>query len=468
MARLTSSDITLFLIPDSAYAVVGGQPVIDLGALGGGGATTTDNVTNDSTLVPNGGTLTAALDGADTRITAAQSTASAAGVAATAAAAVAAGAQTTANNAASAASAAQTTANGAASDAAAAQADATAAQGDATAALAAASSAQADATQALADAATAQGAADAAGLAAAAAQGDATQALADAATAQTTANGASAAASAAQADATQALANASAAQADADTALAGLAGKQDTIAPGTAGNLAVSTGSGWVSTSTATLLFGRSSPFFVECITDPAATGLARSVVGTGQISASTAYSADHPGQWNMIIGSGTASRAALFLGPSVGGLITPTGLTSGEWEVMFQVPTASSGGQTFDVLCGNADSPANSLVFNGVYFYVTTANNLVARRTVGGANTDTAIGAFVAGAWYRMRTTITGGNTVLSYAQTSNRNAPLTTVLTTPNIAAGQSPQIKIIRQSGATARTLTTDYFAWYFPNT
>lgn len=432
MPRLTSADSTLFLIPDSAYEIVDGQPIVDLGALAGG-ATTTDSVTNLSTLTPNGGTLTAALDGADTRITTAQSTATAAGVAATAAAATA-------------------------------------------------SAAQADATTAIGDAATAQAAADAAGLAAAAAQstadgaastaasaqadaaaaqGDATQALSDAAAAQSTANTAISTANTANT-------TANAAQSTANSAISGLAGKQDTIAPGTAGNLAVSTGSGWVSTSTATLLFGRSSPFFVECITDPAATGLARSVVGTGQISASTAYSADHPGQWNMIIGSGTASRATLFLGPSVGGLITPTGLTAGEWEVMFQVPTASSGGQTFDVLCGNADSPANSLVFNGVYFYVDTANNLVARRTVGGANTDTAIGAFVAGAWYRMRTTITGGNTVLSYAQTSNRNAPLTTVLTTPNIAAGQSPQVKIIRQSGATARTLTTDYFAWYFPST
>lgn len=358
-----------FVVPDVAASVIDGVVRIDLGAAAVG--VTTNETENLSNLTPSPGILTDALNGADTRITAAQAAADAA-------------------------------------------------QSDATAASVAAASAETKANDAQSDANAAQAAADAA-------------------------------------------------QVDADTAIAGLAGKQDTIAPGTVGNLAVSTGSAWLSTSTATYLFGRSSPFFVECITDPAATGLARSLVGTGQVSGTAAaYSDDHPGQWNFIIGSGSGSRATMFLGPSVGGLVTPTINTILQWEVMLQVSVTSTAGQTFEVLCGLADSPANTLVFNGVYFYVDVANNLIARRTVGGVNTDTAIAPLVAGAWYRMRTVVTGGNTVLSYAQTSNRTAALTTVLTAPNIVAAQGPQLKLIRQTGATTRTVTADYFAWYLPST
>lgn len=287
-------------------------------------------------------------------------------------------------------------------------------------------------------------------------------------TADTRIDAAAADAATAQTDATQALADAASAQTDADAALSGLATKQDLIPPGAAGNFAISDGSGWVSTPAATLLFGRGLPFFLECVTDPAASGLARSTVGTGQILASSAYATDHPGQWTLQIGAGSASRAALFLGPSAGGLITPNPSTSGQWEVMLQVPTTSGGGQTFELFCGFADGGGASSVTNGVYFFVSAANSLIARRTVGGVHTDTVVGSLSAGAWYRLRATYSGGNTILSYVQSANRSAPLTTVLTSPVVGAAQSPQIKILRTGGATTRSINIDYIAWYFPST
>ena len=122
-----------FVVPDAAADIVDGVVRIDLGAAVSG--VTTNDTENLSTLTPSPGSLTDALDGADTRITSAQDDATSA-----------------------------------IADAATAQAAAEAAQADATTALADAGAAQADATQALTNAATAQGAADDA-------QADATAAL---------------------------------------------------------------------------------------------------------------------------------------------------------------------------------------------------------------------------------------------------------------------------------------------------
>jgi len=300
-----------------------------------------------------------------------------------------------------------------------------------------------------------------------------------------------------------ALATAEAAQVDADAALSGLALKANisspsftdepkapTAPPGTntaqlattefvgaavstaapvgpSGNVLVSNGVANVSTTISALFSNTNQPQLFDLMTDPAVSGWARVLSGTGQLSSVSATTPSHPGQWQALIGTGLASRAGVYLGPATGGLLVPSVSSVGFFEVMLRINTISTGLSSFDTYIGFADEPASAAAFNGVYFYIDIFNNLRARRNVGGVlSNDVVVLAPVAGLWYRLRATYSAGSVVLSYAQTEDRSLPLTTALTVPIVVLPQSPQSKIVRQTGVVAASVTWDYLSYYLP--
>lgn len=236
---------------------------------------------------------------------------------------------------------------------------------------------------------------------------------------------------------------------------------------GAAGDLLVSNGSTYGPQAPASLLANTTLPQLVECLTDPAVTALSRTLSGTGQIFSVSGTGSAHPGQWALRIGSGTGSRAGLYLGPSAGGMLTPDVAMAGFWEVMLTIPTVNGGGQTFELFCGFADNAGAANVSNGTYWYVNSSNELRARRIVGGVvGVDTLATTMQAGLWFRLRTTYTSDNVVLGWAQTESRTAPLTTAATLVKVAAPQSPQVKFVRLLGSSTRDVNVDSLSWYLP--
>ena len=133
----------------------------------------------------------------------------------------------------------------------------------------------------------------------------------------------------------------------------------------------------------------------------------------------------------------------------------------------MLQFPSINGGGQTFETYIGMADNASSTNVSNGVYFYVNSSNELRARRIVGGlVGTDTLVTTITAGLWYRLRAEYVAGDTVLSWKQTEDRAAALTTAATLANVVQPQGPQIKFARLLGSSTRDLNVDYLSWYLP--
>lgn len=235
---------------------------------------------------------------------------------------------------------------------------------------------------------------------------------------------------------------------------------------GASGTILVSNGATYVPLTITAALASKTLPNLFDCLSDPAVSGWGRALSGTGAISAISGSSSTHPGQWRFLVGSGTASRAVLHLGPSTGGPLTPDASMTGYFEVMLKMPVVSGGGQAIEVIAGFADNAASTTPSNGVYFFINTSNQLIARRTVSGVNQDTTVTTIVADTWYRLRAEYVGTNTVLSWGQTENRDAALTVALTTAKINTAQGPQLRITRAAGSTSREINVDYLWWHFP--
>lgn len=247
----------------------------------------------------------------------------------------------------------------------------------------------------------------------------------------------------------------------------GLSGKQDALSPGNAEDILVSTGASYVPTDVVSFLQNRNLPFFMECLTDPSASGWSRSIVGTGQFGSISETLSDHPGQWFLRVGSGTGSRAAFYLCEATKGVFLPDDPMVGYFETMIQIPVLSSGAELFEQFIGFVDAASLIGVNNGTYFYIDTANELYARTIVGGVVVDDVFTTTLnASSWYRFRAEMLGTQTILSWAETSDRQAPLATALAATKVPEAQGPQIKIVRQNGTSARDIFIDYMAFYCP--
>ncbi|HJQ08957.1 MAG TPA: hypothetical protein VJ836_05755, partial [Candidatus Saccharimonadales bacterium] len=199
---------------------------------------------------------------------------------------------------------------------------------------------------------------------------------------------------------------------------------------------------------------------------DMGANGWDGEQIGTGaSVDNITTTFSGRPGIVELTTGTTTTGRASIHISVDGGGNWEPIIISGGdEIEFAINIPTLSdvSGGTNeYDIRAGLCDNSSGDCV-DGVYFEYnrdTSANWIIGASSNTTNRSETTTSTAVATGWHRFKMVVNSSASSIEYFIDGVSVGTISTAANLPTTRA-TSPMFHIIKEAGATARTIMIDY--------